>query len=65
MRACYTVPGLFGADHHNAYMQIIPIDENTSQLIWVTDVLPDSFAEEFRSFCDGNFADIVKAVEQA
>jgi hypothetical protein len=63
-RATYTVPGLFGAAHHHASMQIVPIDENSAELIWITDVLPDSFAEEMRPFYNDNFADMVEAVER-
>jgi hypothetical protein len=65
MRACYTVPGLFGSTHHSASMQVRPVDDSTSEVIWITDVLPDSFAEQVREFYEMNFADIVKVVEGA
>jgi hypothetical protein len=63
MYASYTVPGLFGSTHHSAAMQIRPIDENTSEVIWVTDVLPDSFAAEVEQFYKANFDDIVAVVQ--
>jgi hypothetical protein len=61
-RASYTVPGLFGATHHHASMQIIEEDGKT-KLVWITDVLPDSFAEQLASFYDELWVDLVKAVE--
>ena len=63
MRASYTVPGLFGADHHSAAMEVVPVDAQSCDVVWVTDVLPDSFAEEFTPFYVDNFADILKAVQ--
>lgn len=63
-RLSYTVPGLFGAIHHHASMQVIPIDADTSELIYITDVLPDSFADQFAEFYEANFNDLAAAVEK-
>lgn len=63
-RLAYTVPGLFGAVHHHASMQVVPIDESTSELIYITDVLPDSFAEQFGEFYEANFHDMASVVEK-
>lgn len=62
-RLSYTVPGLFGAVHHHASMQVIPIDDTTSELIYITDVLPDSFVGQFAEFYEENFRDLAEAVE--
>lgn len=61
-RLSYTVPGLFGAIHHNASMQVLPIDDKSSELVYITDVLPDSFADEFHDFYEANFNDLAEAV---
>ncbi|MBY4212596.1 hypothetical protein HQO27_01850 [Rhodococcus fascians] len=63
-RLSYTVPGLFGAVHHHASMQVFSVDENTSELVYITDVLPDSFAEQFGEFYEANFHDLADAVER-
>lgn len=61
-RLSYTVPGLFGAVHHSASMQVLPIDDKTAELVYITDVLPDSFAAEFHDFYEANFNDLANAV---
>jgi carbon monoxide dehydrogenase subunit G len=30
--------------HHNASIQVVPVDEHRCRLIWITDVLPDVMA---------------------
>ena len=32
------------ASHHNASIQVVPVDERRCRLVWVTDVLPDMLA---------------------
>lgn len=44
-------------------MQVVPIDDYTSELVYITDVLPDSFADQFAEFYEANFHDLVEAVE--
>lgn len=63
-RLAYTVPGLFGAVHHHASMQVFPIDDKTSELVYITDVLPDSFADQFGDFYRANFEDLAAAVQR-
>lgn len=63
-RLSYTVPGLFGAVHHHASIQVNRIDDTTSEIVYITDVLPDSFAEQFADFYEANFHDLAEAVER-
>ena len=63
MRAAYTVPGLFGATFHAASMQIVDTGAPGCTLIWITDVLPDSFAAELDRFYVDLFDELVAAVE--
>jgi len=63
MRAAYTVPGLFGATFHAASMQIVDTGGPVCTLIWITDVLPDSFATELDKFYVDLFDELVSAVE--
>lgn len=44
-------------------MQVVPIDDTTSELIYITDVLPDSFADQFAEIYEANFHDLAEAVE--
>lgn len=30
--------------HHHAVMEVVPVDERSSRIEWVTEILPDSFA---------------------
>jgi hypothetical protein len=63
MRAAYTVPGLFGATFHAASMQIVDDGGPGCTLIWITDVLPDSFVTDLGEFYVGLFDELVSAVE--
>jgi len=63
MRAAYTVPGLFGATFHAASMQVVDDGNPGCVLIWITDVLPDSFASDLGEYYVGLFDELVAAVE--
>lgn len=39
-RLCYTVLG-DTFDHHSASIEIVPIDDRTCRLVWISDFLPD------------------------
>ncbi|ABW13871.1 conserved hypothetical protein [Parafrankia sp. EAN1pec] len=59
----YTVPDLFGATFHAASMQILDNGGPGCRFVWITDVLPDSFAEDLRGFYDNLFAELVAAIK--
>ncbi|MER5754528.1 hypothetical protein [Streptomyces sp. NPDC002088] len=61
-RATYTVPGLNGAEHHQAEMRIEADLHARARLVWVTDYLPHEIAEERASSYDALFAELVVAV---
>jgi hypothetical protein len=62
MRAVYRVPGLAGAEHHQAEMRIETADSGPPHLVWVTDVLPHAIADLLRDTYDGLFAELLAAV---
>ena len=43
-RLAYSVIEGAPMSHHNASMQIIPIDQNRSRFVWIADFLPHEFA---------------------
>lgn len=61
-RATYTVPGLNGAEHHQAEMRVEVGQHGKARLIWVTDYLPHEIAEERVTSYDTLFAELVTAV---
>ena len=63
MRAVYTVPGLLGAEHHQAEMRGEPLAGGIDAS-WCTDVLPDVMAEWLRETYVEMFLELVAAVEQ-
>jgi len=62
MRAVYRVPGLAGAEHHQAEMRIETDDAGAPHLVWVTDLLPHHLADLVRDTYDGLFAELHAAV---
>jgi hypothetical protein len=64
-RAAYTVPNLFGATFHAASMQVLENDGDGCTIVWITDVLPDTFAEEYGEFYVGLFDDLVSSMEKS
>lgn len=62
MRAVYTVPGLLGAEHHQAEMRVIDGGDGTALLSWTTDVAPDAIADHLREAYGVLFAELVGAV---
>lgn len=42
-RLSYTAVG-GPSRHHHATMEVVPVDERSSRIDWVTEILPDSFA---------------------
>ena len=61
-RATYTVPGLNGAEHHQAEMRVEVDHRARARLIWVTDYLPHDIAEQRAASYDTLFAELVAAV---
>jgi len=61
MRAVYTVPGMAGAEHHQAEMRV-EVDDHGAALVWVTDVLPASLTDDIADMYVVLFAELVHAV---
>lgn len=62
MRAVYAIPGLLGAEHHQAEMAVRVESDGTTTLLWITDMLPDELVAQLDPIYDGLFSDLVKAV---
>ncbi|MGD9796448.1 MAG: SRPBCC family protein [Acidimicrobiia bacterium] len=62
MRASYTIPGLLGAEHHHASMQVLDDGTDGCMLVWITDFRPHDWAEEIRPFYDVMFAEMIAAI---
>ncbi|MCD4533045.1 hypothetical protein LRP67_02990 [Nocardioides sp. cx-169] len=61
-RASYTTPGLHDAEHHHAEMRIEEGADGVAHLVWVTDYLPHSLAEDRAPVYEGLFGDLLAAV---
>jgi hypothetical protein len=61
MRAVYTVPGLLGAEHHQAEMRV-DVDADGATLTWTTDVLPSSLVAAMADTYDVLFSELITAV---
>ncbi|MDF3309651.1 SRPBCC family protein [Rhodococcus sp. T2V] len=44
-RLAYTIPGFGGAVHHQAVLELTPVDDKSVVVPWVTDVYPDSYLD--------------------
>ena len=62
-RSAYTIPGVPGAEHHHAVMQIVEGVDGTVTLTWVTDIRPDDIAAKMAPMYDGLFDELKAAVE--
>ena len=62
MRAVYRIEGLHGAVHHQAEMRVENGSGGQATLVWVTDFLPHSVAEEMRGPYGALFEELVAAV---
>jgi hypothetical protein len=62
-RAAYTIPGIPGAEHHHAVMQIVEDEAGRATLLWVTDIRPDELAAAMAPMYDGLFEELRAAVE--
>jgi len=64
MRAVYSVPGLLGAEHHQAEMRVVHEADGGATLEWCTDIVPDELAELLREPYASMFAELVDAVNR-
>lgn len=62
MRLVYAVLGdLF--EHHSASMQILPVDEERSRFVWISDFLPDERAETVRPLMEQGARALARNIE--
>lgn len=64
LRAVYTVPGLLGADHHQAEMRVIRRSDGGASVVWCTDILPHALAEPLRAAYPAMFDELVDAIHR-
>jgi hypothetical protein len=60
-RVVYTVPGLSGAEHHQAEMRIDLDEQGAVTLVWTIDFLPHRLADERGELYDRLFAELIAA----
>lgn len=53
------------ATHHNVYFQVYPAPENTSKVVWVTDLLPDEMQAPIEQMVELGSVAIQKTLEQS
>lgn len=53
------------ASHHNAYIQVTSVSENTSRILWVTDLLPDEMKSPIAQMVEAGCVAIKKTLESA
>jgi len=58
------VRGRMPLTHHHAAMQVVPEGRNSSRLVWVTDFLPDSLADEVRARVEVGAREMKEAIER-
>jgi hypothetical protein len=63
-RVSYTIPGFGGAEHHHASIQIIE-NSGATEVVWITDVVPESVLEGVRPVYDQAFTELVEALDRA
>ncbi len=51
------------ASHHNAYFQVTSISENMSNILWVTDLLPDEMTSTIAQMVETGSLAIKKTLE--
>jgi hypothetical protein len=53
------------ASHHNASIQVTSVSENSSRILWVTDLLPDEMKSPIAQMVEAGSAAIKKTLESA
>ena len=53
-----------GLTHHNASFEVVPDGDQRSRIIWITDLLPDSMAEQITAMVDGGCEAIRRTLTQ-
>ena len=53
-----------GLTHHNASFEVIPDGDQKSRIIWITDLLPDSMADQITAMVDGGCEAIEKTLSR-
>jgi len=53
-----------GLTHHNASFEVVPDGDQGSRIIWITDLLPDSMAEQITAMVDGGCEAIRRTLTQ-
>lgn len=60
-RLSYTAVG-GQSRHHNAYMEVVPVDERSSRIEWVTDILPDTVEPFVAKRMDAGIAAVARGL---
>jgi polyketide cyclase/dehydrase/lipid transport protein len=61
-RLAYAVVESPQLTHHHASFEVVPDGDQKSRIIWITDLLPDSMAEQITAMVDGGCDAIKKTL---
>ena len=61
-RLAYAVVESPQLTHHHATFEVVPDGDQKSRIIWITDLLPDSMAEQITAMVDGGCDAIKKTL---
>jgi hypothetical protein len=50
--------------HHHASFQVFDADDNCTRLVWITDILPNMFAEDVRLRVEYGILDMKQTIEE-
>ena len=53
-----------GLTHNNASFEVVPDGDQRSRIVWITDLLPDSMAEQITAMVDGGCEAIRRTLTQ-
>jgi carbon monoxide dehydrogenase subunit G len=64
-RLAYAAVGVAERKHHNASMQVFPMGDGASRVVWITDILPDEAAAQIAANMEKGLAAAKTHLERA
>jgi Polyketide cyclase / dehydrase and lipid transport len=64
-RLAYAAVGVAERKHHNASLQVFPMGDGASRVVWITDILPDEAAGQIAANMEKGLAAVKTHLERA
>jgi Polyketide cyclase / dehydrase and lipid transport len=64
-RLAYAAVGVAERKHHNASLQVFPMGDDASRVVWITDILPDETAGQIAANMEKGLAAVKTHLERA